>query len=336
MGPLHRLLIRRFCTCTFALTIAAPTSAIGQTVAAERQSPPGAPAANETVTARPASSTLFGDTGLWFVPTADVLPEGRIAASGYRVTVGTNEELADISYLAGSVAVGIRDRLELFGSVRPHANRVATGAIRQPAGFGDIFAGAKVNLASEERQAPASFSVRGIVKVPTASYIEGLGTGDLDVMVDALLSRDVARRVGLASYAGIILRATGGPSQVKPGNAFRWGVGAAFPTRSSVRVSAELYGEKSFSPVGEFVPDSISVCYFWPEQCTGFALRNPLDAFLGLDYQHPSGLFVGAGIGFTFQSASAGRGGLEPPGEYFQVRFGYHPGIRGGATEQSK
>ncbi len=37
---------------------------------------------------RPATTTFFGDTGLWFVPTGEVLPHGKIAASVYRR--GTN------------------------------------------------------------------------------------------------------------------------------------------------------------------------------------------------------------------------------------------------------
>src|SRR5881396_1032099 len=37
---------------------------------------------------RPATTTFFGDTGLWFVPTAEVLPRGKWSVSGYRR--GTN------------------------------------------------------------------------------------------------------------------------------------------------------------------------------------------------------------------------------------------------------
>jgi hypothetical protein len=42
-------------------------------------------AAEET---RPATTTFFGDTGLWFVPTAEVLPNGKWSVSAYRR--GTN------------------------------------------------------------------------------------------------------------------------------------------------------------------------------------------------------------------------------------------------------
>src|SRR4051812_46458626 len=37
---------------------------------------------------RPATTTFFGDTGLWFVPTGEVLPAGKWSVSGYRR--GTN------------------------------------------------------------------------------------------------------------------------------------------------------------------------------------------------------------------------------------------------------
>jgi hypothetical protein len=46
---------------------------------------------------RPATTTFFGDTGIWFVPTAEVTPDGRIALSGYRR--GTN-------YIQGYTNVG--------------------------------------------------------------------------------------------------------------------------------------------------------------------------------------------------------------------------------------
>jgi hypothetical protein len=101
--------------------------------------------------------------------------------------------------LADHVGVGVGDRAELFGSfsvvrridrdVRP---LFLTGS--EPGGmvnqypfvrdgwsgnqFGDFWLGAKVNLASEFRQQPVAFALRGLVKLPTASDDdEGVGTG---------------------------------------------------------------------------------------------------------------------------------------------------------------
>ena len=38
---------------------------------------------------RPATATFFGDTGLWFVPTAEVLAANTFSGSGYRSETGT-------------------------------------------------------------------------------------------------------------------------------------------------------------------------------------------------------------------------------------------------------
>src|SRR5437868_14352254 len=53
-------------------------------------SPPqtSTPSTSSDITTRPATTTFFGDTGLWFVPTAEVLPHGIVSVSGYRR--GTN------------------------------------------------------------------------------------------------------------------------------------------------------------------------------------------------------------------------------------------------------
>ena len=46
---------------------------------------------------RPATTTFYGDTGLWFVPTAEVLAHGKWSVSGYRR--GTN-------YIQGYTNIG--------------------------------------------------------------------------------------------------------------------------------------------------------------------------------------------------------------------------------------
>jgi hypothetical protein len=78
------------------LIVAGACTLWGTTTSA--QTPTPAPAASQTsaTTAsstssdevRPATTTFFGDTGIWFVPTAEVLPAGKFSVSGYRR--GTN------------------------------------------------------------------------------------------------------------------------------------------------------------------------------------------------------------------------------------------------------
>ena len=52
---------------------------------------------------RPATTTFMGDTGLWFVPTGEVLPAKKWSVSAYRVNYDYNQGFTDVSELAGDV-----------------------------------------------------------------------------------------------------------------------------------------------------------------------------------------------------------------------------------------
>ena len=65
---------------------------------------------------RPATTTFFGDTGLWFVPTAEVLPKGKWSASAYRRGTNWIQGYTNVGDFAGTFGVGIGDRAEIFGS----------------------------------------------------------------------------------------------------------------------------------------------------------------------------------------------------------------------------
>src|SRR5712691_8072241 len=134
---------------------------------------------------RPATTTFYGDTGLWFVPTAEVLAHGKWSGSAYRRGTNFIQGYTNIGDFAGTVAVGIKDRAELFGSFLfdtridrdherpiflndPHVggfvdryplvNRDWTGDH-----VGDLYVGVKYNFWSEFRQKPGALAVRGIV-----------------------------------------------------------------------------------------------------------------------------------------------------------------------------
>ena len=66
--------------------------------------------------ARPATTTFFGDTGLWFVPTAEVLPGGKWSVSGYRRGTNFIQGYTNVADFAGTFGVGIGGRAEIFGS----------------------------------------------------------------------------------------------------------------------------------------------------------------------------------------------------------------------------
>ena len=150
------------------------------------------------IATRVATTTFSGDTGLWFVPTAEVLPAKKWSASFYRRGTNFAQGFTNVGDFAGTFAVGIRDRAEIFGSflvitrvdrdLRPLfvANPAEGGVVdRYPymnttwSGnqLGDLLVGAKFNLFSQWQQRPMAVAVRGIVKIPTGDDAGGASTG---------------------------------------------------------------------------------------------------------------------------------------------------------------
>src|SRR5438477_4258174 len=212
---------------------------------------------------RPATTTFFGDTGLWFVPTGEVLGHGKWSASGYRRGTNWIQGYSNVADFAGTFGVGIRDRAEIFGSflvdtridrdVRPvfvadptfggivdrypRVNQYWTGD-----NVGDFYLGAKINLWSEYRQNPAAFALRGIVKLPTGDKDTGAGTGKPDFSIDAIVSKEASKLVEVSAYGGYEWR--GSPDGFDaPTGAFRWGAGVGFPSRNFIRITGELNGQ---------------------------------------------------------------------------------------------
>jgi hypothetical protein len=172
--------------CVATLTFGAGVSAQTGSSGAAGQTSPGAtqtatPAPDET---RPATTTFYGDTGLWFVPTAEVLAHKKWSASGYRRGTNYEQGFANIGDFAGTFAVGIKNRAEVFGSflvdtrverdLRPiflPTDATVGGIVdrypRVNSGWtgnhvGDLYVGAKVNFWSEYAQKPAALAVRVI------------------------------------------------------------------------------------------------------------------------------------------------------------------------------
>src|SRR5262245_58881076 len=58
---------------------------------------PSTPPPATTVETRPATTTFRGDTGLWMVPTGEILPDRKFSISAYRVNFDDNQGFTDIS-----------------------------------------------------------------------------------------------------------------------------------------------------------------------------------------------------------------------------------------------
>ena len=309
---------------------------------------PGMMAPEET---RPATTTVNGDTGLWFVPTGEVLPARRWSFSLYRVNLDYTEGFTDVSNWPVTFGVGLGDRAELFAAVHavrridrdsrplffPTAAQGGTVANEYPfvtrgwSGnqFGDIWVGGKINLASQFRQNPLAFGVRGLVKLPTANDDdEGVGTGRADFAIDAIASKEINERVEVSGFAGFIIR--GKPDNVEVSNGFRWGAGVGLPTRRNLRLTAELHGEA-------YTDDTLQLS----QPLIGFdgsisplasSVDSPFNASLGLTWQGQRGVFAGAGLNYRVNLDGRSEFGAfeDETGDSlgFQLRVGYHPGVR--------
>jgi hypothetical protein len=76
----------------------------------------GATTSSANADTRPATTTVNGDTGLWFVPTGEVVPAKKSAISAYRVNFDRDQGFTDVSDWPVTFAFGAGDRAEIFGA----------------------------------------------------------------------------------------------------------------------------------------------------------------------------------------------------------------------------
>ena len=290
---------------------------------------------------RPTSSTIMGDTGLWFVPIAETLPKGQWSGALSRVNFDRSEGFSDISDLGGMFGFGVTNRLEMFGALgvrRIDADMVPVALVGQSqdylinkgwsTGFGDIRLGAKFNLMSQSTDNGYAAALRVSVKVPTASASDGLGTGKPDFQFDLIGSREFNQRVDLTASAGIKLR--GQPDGYNLTQGFVWGIGAGFPSRSKLKVVAEMYGEALFDQSQFYTGPSLASIGM-PREWDPDATR---DIFGGFQYRATNGFYVGSGISYTASYSLHRRDFVVSEDSDFdrlglQVRLGYSPsGVR--------
>ena len=313
-----------------------------------------APAGMEE-TVRPATTSIYGDTGLWFVPTGEVLRDGTWSASGYRLNWDVRQGFTDISHFEGTFAYGLANRAEIFGAVRfitriDRDTRPIFGFggdkyggvdnnypfVRQGWSgnqFGDTFVGGKLNVLSESRQSPVALAVRGMVKLPSGDTDKGAGTGKMDFGLDGIASKELASVVEVSGTVGFVFR--GDPDEYDLSNSIRYGVGAQFPTRSPLKIAAEWFGENYFDDVvtrlGSPAPASVigddgSI----PPVTSQLPRVSTIN--VGGTWQARNGFFAGAGINWSTKAEDREDAGVgDDFGTKFgwQFRVGYHPGVAG-------
>ena len=308
---------------------------------------PAAAQDDESETTRPAGATFLGDTGLWFVPTAEILPHGKFSASAQRANFDRQEGITDIEHNPATFAVGVADRFELFGSFRvltrvdrdarplfDPANSDLSGptfevplANDQYSGnkVGDLVLGAKINLTSEASLSPVAFAVRGLVKVPTGDEEAGNTSGKPDGAFDVIVSKDLGA-LEASGYGGFAFR--GDPDGIDLPNSVRWGVGAGIPLANSFTLFGEVTGE--FLTDDALTVDTPIIGTDSSASALVSALKNPVDLTLGLQWNGPNGFYLGAGVnvaGLHDERQLAGRVSKTGDRLGLLIRIGYHPGV---------
>ena len=286
------------------------------TAFAQSQPPQAPPPASESVY-RPAMTTASGTTGLWYVPTSEVLPHKKWSGSLFRTNVDDGQGFTDISKFPVTFAVGVGGRAELFGSWAlvtridrdtvplffEGVNEDGTGGgivvdhPRVPQGWsgnklGDLWLGGKVSLLPPQSTKPFGVAVRGMVKVPVGDEESGASSGATDFQVDGIVS-GYNQWVEASGTFGFLTR--GNPEGYDLTNGLRWGFGLSTPQKrdSRFRLTAELFGEQYFddevtAPAGLFGTDGS------PVPITT-SVKAPTLLLLGANYQAPNGFFFGVG-----------------------------------------
>lgn len=324
-------------------------AAVGVAPAAAQAPSTTQPAPSPTVDAenRPALPTFFGDTGLWFVPTADTLPAHNASFQLFRANWDERQGLTDVNNIGLTAAFGVSDRVEIFGSWK--VVRLRRG-VRDPvfvptdSAFGGVaqnypymrrgwsktlggapVVGAKWAVISESRGDAMSLALRPVVEFPGGA--DWGGTNDLTGHLDLVASREFARSVQLTGSIGGVIR--GDPDPFSLSDGMVWGLGAIIGTRSRLRGLAEWLGEWSFDErVGLLEPpyrgDDGSIA---PLES---GLRDPAHFKFGGVFQARNGMFVYAGGNYSQNTGThlvAGREMTNNPWG-FDVRIGWHPGVK--------
>jgi outer membrane protein OmpA-like peptidoglycan-associated protein len=308
-------------------------------------------------TVRPATTSIYGDTGLWFVPTGEVLRDRTWSASAYRLNWDVRQGFTDISHFEGTFAYGIRGRAEVFGAIRfvtriDRDTRPIFGFGDDEHGgvdnsypfvrkgwsgnqFGDTFLGAKVGLMSESRQNPVAVALRVMLKAPTASADDGAGTGKMDFQFDAIVSKEVA---SVAEVSGSIgYRHRGDPDEYDLSAGIPFGVGAQFPTRSPLKFTAEWFGEFFNDDVVTRTVNPAPTSILGEDNSVPLVTSQlPLQSTLmfGATWQSANGFFAGGGINWSAKAEDRESLNVDSDDNFgtkfgWQFRIGYHPGVAG-------
>jgi len=295
-------------------------------------------------TPRPALPTINGDTGLWFVPTAETMPAGKWSFSVFRANYDRKQGLTDVNQIGVTGAIGIADRFELFGSwrivrldrdVQPVFGADPTfGGVSQEFPYvrrgwsknlgGPLIVGGKWSALQQGRGDAMSLAPRVMVKFPTGASWSS--TNDWDGHVELVGSREFARSTELTGVVGGVLR--GDPEGFRVSDGITWGLGATFPSRSQLRALLEWNGEF-------VIKDNTQVLNppYVAEDNSIAPVLSPIHDWttfkFGGVWQAKSGWFVHAGGNYSpgTQGRIVAGNDIDHSPWGLDLRVGFHPGV---------
>ena len=335
------------CASLLAVLIAVPAAAQAPTQTSTSQT---AVTQDEIVlqgdtTPRPATPTFYGDTGLWFVPTAETMPAGKFSFSVFRANFDRRQGLTDVNQIGITGAVALGDRFELFGSwrtvrldrdVRPVyvPGEPEFGGVSQEFPYirrgwsetlgGPFYVGGKFSLISQSRGDALSLAPRVMVKFPSGST--WASTNDWDYHFDLVASRELGNVFEMTGVAGAVLR--GDSDEFRVSDGVTWGLGAQFPTRSPLRALVEWQGEFVINKNTEvinppYVAEDGSIAPVLSP------ISDPTNFKIGAVWNAPKGIFVHGGVNYSFGTAGRRVNGFDIDHSEWGLdfRLGWHPGV---------
>ena len=296
-------------------------------------------------TPRKALPTYWGDTGLWFVPTAETLGGGKWSFSAFRANFDRVQGLTDVNNIGITGAVGLGDRFELFGSwktvrldrdVRPTFVPASSqfGGVSQDYPYvrrgwsktlgGPVIVGAKWGLLAQGRGDAMSLAPRVAVTFPAGST--WASTNDIQANLGLVASRIFAGTFEVSGTAAGVLR--GDPDEFRLSDGIAWGVGTRIPVWRNLFSLIEWTGEWVIKDNVEvinppFIAEDGSIAPILSR------ISDPTEFKVGYGWQWNSGWFIHGGMNTTRGTNDQIVAGtaINHNGLGWDIRIGFHPGV---------
>ena len=266
---------------------------------------------------RPAAPTYDGDTGLFRLSSAYTIPKGKFSFGLFRDNYDRDPKGVDLSVHGFNLSYGVTDKLQIFGNLgiqnrvrlnyafEPGFNNlVPFGTEHWTTGFGDAKLGLKYAFLNDYRGDAVGLALRGVVKLPTASDTDGLGTGKTAFAADLVLSKTI--NYGADLHASVGYEINSDPDGIDLPNAFRWGVGLNVPACRIFQLQAEVTG-RSYSSTT-------------PKQ------TSTADLIVGPALWIKPGWYVRPAFSYALNYDGRGRDVSSAKKSGKQIEIGYHPG----------